>query len=112
MRKCRICGSTKIRELKQKSKVIPKCASCRKRTMRYGITDEQLSNFINNPYCEICGKKLDRFNLCIDHNHKTGEVRGILCREHNLMLGYAKDKEQILLNAIKYLCKGNLEVQN
>ncbi len=56
--------------------------------------------------CAICGKpekKALRGILYVDHDHKTGKVRGLLCNECNSMLGYAKDDKKILLIAIKYL---------
>lgn len=47
--------------------------------------------------------------FAVDHCHKTGEIRGVLCDHCNRMLGYAKDNPVILLRAIQYL-KGNLKI--
>ena len=44
---------------------------------------------------------------CVDHNHQTGRVRGLLCRSCNFLLGYAYDNRRILQNAILYLEKHN-----
>ena len=115
MVKCRICGrdGEVVSKHRKKPVTLSRCNSCRKRMNRYKITEEQLTEFILNPNCGICDKELDPFNMCIDHCHETGVVRGILCREHNLMIGYAKDNIDILLNSIKYLNKcteDNLEV--
>jgi hypothetical protein len=41
--------------------------------------------------------------LCVDHSHRTGKVRGLLCIECNTGLGRFEDKLQILINAIHYL---------
>ena len=38
-----------------------------------------------------------------DHCHRTGRVRGILCRECNLLLGHARDDTNVLKAAIDYL---------
>lgn len=47
-----------------------------------------------NGKCAICGKEKDK--LCIDHDHKTGEVRGLLCIKCNSNLGwYENNKEKI-----------------
>lgn len=43
--------------------------------------------------CAICGKNLPFKKTNIDHNHKTGEIRGILCSKCNIGLGYIEDNE-------------------
>jgi hypothetical protein len=58
-----------------------------------------------NDVCKICkgpgdGKK---GNLAVDHNHKTGAVRGLLCNSCNVALGNAKESIEILQSMIKYL---------
>lgn len=53
--------------------------------------------------CAICacppGEKL----LHIDHNHETGVVRGLLCRDCNLAIGHFKENEEAMKNAVEYL---------
>jgi hypothetical protein len=51
--------------------------------------------------CLICG--LESQKLCIDHDHATDKIRGLLCRDCNLMLGHARDDQDILRNAANYL---------
>ena len=51
--------------------------------------------------CEICNIKFD--TLCVDHNHETGGIRGLLCTSCNLGIEHFKESEQIMNNAIKYL---------
>jgi len=82
---------------------------CRNRELlrNYGITIEEYNEllFKQNGCCAICGVhhlELNR-SLYVDHNHETGEVRGLLCLHCNSTLGYAKDSIVILENAIKYL---------
>jgi hypothetical protein len=55
--------------------------------------------------CAICGihqADLKRA-LCLDHDHKTGKVRGLLCYNCNFLIGNAKDNIGTLQRAIKYL---------
>lgn len=42
-------------------------------------------------------------NTHIDHDHKSGVVRGVLCNRCNLGLGYFQDDPQCLINAAVYL---------
>lgn len=64
-----------------------------------------------NEVCAICGKKeiiFDKRNnkfrsLAIDHNHKTGKIRGLLCSKCNRGLGLFDDNIQLLKNVIIYL---------
>ncbi len=54
--------------------------------------------------CEICGKsrRADR-NLALDHDHKTGQLRGVLCSACNTGLGMFMDNMGLLRDAIRYL---------
>ena len=75
---------------------------------RYGIDTEQYNKFlIQQKYCcAICKSQTpgdDNYNFHVDHCHKTGEIRGLLCNLCNKMLGYAKDNIEVLNNASKYL---------
>lgn len=54
--------------------------------------------------CAICGNTQNKA-LAVDHNHTTGEVRGLLCTSCNVGLGLFKDRIDLLLQAIEYLKK-------
>jgi len=51
--------------------------------------------------CYICRKP--KPILCVDHNHKTGAVRGLLCRSCNLAIGFMGDNPYWLEWAASYL---------
>jgi DNA-directed RNA polymerase subunit RPC12/RpoP len=59
---------------------------------------------LQNNLCAICGKGFElEKEKHRDHNHNTKEWRGMLCRNCNFMLGFAKEKVEVLAKAIVYL---------
>lgn len=75
----------------------------------YGITREDYNNIFDKQKgcCAICGVHQSELNrpLCVDHNHETNIVRGLLCKKCNLVLGFAYDNISILEKSITYLSK-------
>lgn len=72
----------------------------------YGITIEQYYAILDHQGggCAICNRKLKTKKYAVDHNHKTGEVRGLLCGPcNNRILGSARDSPEILRRAADYL---------
>lgn len=61
----------------------------------YGITPEQATKLLesNAGLCWICN---DQKSTCIDHDHKTGAVRGALCLSCNTFLGRIEKNPRIL----------------
>jgi adenine-specific DNA methylase len=53
--------------------------------------------------CAICGRAPERRRLSIDHDHKTGKVRGLLCDKCNPALGSFEEDVGRLARAIQYL---------
>lgn len=69
-------------------------------------------NAKQNRLCAICGNPETRIIrgksiLSVDHNHKTGKVRALLCNNCNQGIGKLKDNIDILKLAIEYLEKHN-----
>lgn len=52
--------------------------------------------------CAICGRRAVTKRLCFDHNHATGEVRGLLCKKCNYYMGWFEVGDR-LFNLISYL---------
>lgn len=75
----------------------------------FGITLEQYNIMFTNQNgkCLICLRHQSEFKraLAVDHNHETGEIRGLLCHKCNTAIGLLHDNIDILNNAIKYLKK-------
>lgn len=72
---------------------------------RYGITFEQHKQVYikQNGCCAICNISVKYSEIQTDHDHKTGKIRGLLCRCCNTGIGFLKDNIEIMQNAIKYL---------
>lgn len=82
---------------------------------KYGITLEQYEALSKQQdgLCAICrqpqrGRKKDVRGkrtafLCVDHDHQTGRVRGLLCNPCNVALGQLDDDTERLQRAIEYL---------
>jgi hypothetical protein len=71
----------------------------------YGLTVEQVAELRANG-CQICGddgRHGRHGQLHIDHDHKTGRVRGALCDDCNFGLGKFKDDPALLRAAAVYL---------
>jgi len=84
----------------------PSRQAVNQRKFKYGLTKEEFDSLLlkQNNRCAICSKKLKQ-KPHIDHNHRTNEVRGILCKSCNFLLGFAHDKISTLMRAICYLEK-------
>lgn len=74
---------------------------------KYGISKKDYKEMRKkqNQRCFICNEKCKE--LVIDHCHKTGEIRKLLCRRCNSSLGFIKENVNILRNMISYLEKYN-----
>jgi hypothetical protein len=73
------------------------------RFKRHGITKEIFDEMCitQDQKCYICQQTTDK--LHIDHNHVTGDVRKLLCKECNMALGLVKENKFTLNNMINYL---------
>ena len=75
-------------------------------TRRYGLSyEEWLKMWVcQDGDCAICGEPFAQHSDAhVDHNHDTGEIRGLLCRKCNPGLGNFNDDPKLMIKAIKYL---------
>lgn len=110
-KKCNRCNEFKLftdfhKHKTTKDRLFTYCKTCSnaqtknaKHLARYGMTTEQIDKH-KEKGCELCGSTN---NLHVDHNHDTGEFRGILCTNCNRGLGHFMDSAALLSKAVEYL---------
>lgn len=75
----------------------------------YGITLDEYKLRVQSQQglCKICkssnSKRATMPDLVVDHDHKTGKIRGLLCSPCNVAIGMLGDSEERLLNVLEYL---------
>lgn len=92
-RKWRVENAEKVRVYQRKCKL-----------RAYSLTPREYEELLvaQGGGCAICGDQPDG-NLSVDHDHETGEVRGLLCRPCNLGLGCMRDDLDVMSSAAMYL---------
>jgi hypothetical protein len=77
----------------------------------FGMTQREYSDLLCKQHdrCRICHQKPrdesvgKKRHLGIDHNHATGEIRGLLCDRCNKVLGFVREDQALLRRAVLYL---------
>jgi hypothetical protein len=128
---CKLCRSVRAKEFREKNKINYLFLDKKRKSKKsykdkaeinnrnnwlyrnYRITPDKFELMLKNQnnVCAICknnetriNKKLNLIkNLSVDHCHKTGKVRGLLCNNCNTSLGRFKDSIELLESAINYL---------
>lgn len=72
-----------------------------KATYKISIEEFEVMAAAQKNRCAICLKETDR--LCVDHDHTTSVIRGLLCHSCNALLGYAHEQPGRLRGAAMYL---------
>lgn len=87
---------------------------------KYGIKEHEYKRLVKNQggVCFICLRdprtfttKRYRHNLCVDHDHTTGEIRGLLCKHCNSMISrWLHDDVDKIKRVMKYFTRANPKV--
>lgn len=94
--------------------VAPLCRSCKRAVEFYhkhkivvppGLYERLFAE--QDGRCAICGTSecSSGAELCLDHCHKTGEFRGLLCHRCNTTIGRFNDDPKLVLRAFHYLTR-------
>ena len=107
MSRCIICNNKRVRERAK----TPKGRAWHRRYQlvhAYGITVEKYEEMVRNQngVCSICKRsprETSRHQFYVDHDHATGEARGLLCGPCNSAIGSLQENLEIVVAAYKYL---------
>ena len=115
---CRICKQTYDREYRKRESLVLKDGKkieyqtnkdrYKSRAMNnhfkatYGLTSQQVQDMKDQQkgLCVLCETRPAK---SVDHCHKTGKVRGVLCRQCNTGIGQLNDDPKLLQKAVRYL---------
>lgn len=123
MKQCRSCGVEKpFGEYYKRNPDCKPCASIKNRAhyaankdlyrdkefrKNYGISLHDYNSMFaeQEGCCAICGTHqcCSGRMLAVDHDHSTGQVRGLLCANCNTAIGKLKDDEETILRAADYI---------
>lgn len=100
---------------KAKHRLNPEAKRSGRLKAEYNLTIEEYQAMLEmqGNGCAICGvretgvseKGKRQRSLSVDHDHKTGKVRGILCHRCNFAIGQLQDNPELLLKAAEYLTR-------
>jgi len=107
---CQPCYSTRLRRKQKEIDPLPfQLAGVRSRLKkRYGLTLAQYNDMLASQggVCAICRRQCESGrNLAVDHDHRTGEVRGLLCRLCNQAIGQFRDNPITIWRALEYVAR-------
>lgn len=99
---CKACHNRMKRERRAQRPLAPEAKRAQLLKARYGLTTDDFDAMFasQDGRCAICLKVPAR--PCVDHNHETGQVRGILCHFCNIRLPAVED-EKYHVPALAYL---------
>jgi len=109
-KKCNQCGVVKKakyfhRNGGKRTGLCEDCKVCRNKKIvekRYNLEEGQLEQMKKDVdyKCELCNNET---SLAVDHCHKSGKVRGMLCAKCNTGIGQLNDDIELMKRAIKYI---------
>jgi len=107
---CKECTVSRVKARDRSHPAIKRDQHLRR---RYGITIQEYTEILEaqGNCCATCGAKEPggRWkSFAVDHDHKTGKVRGMLCKSCNIALGEVDDNLQTLHAMVEYLKRNRL----
>jgi len=103
---CKICSNEASNQWKKDNKEKNQISRQKSKLKRkYGMTLEQYEAMVEEQkgVCYICKSENPNRKLSVDHCHKTGKIRKLLCDKCNMTLGLINDSQELLKQFIFYL---------
>lgn len=99
---CRHCASAQALVRYRRTRTI---VSEKNRMKKYGLGAQDIAAMLSAQRweCPICRAELTGQSACVDHDHNTGRIRGLLCRRCNIAIGLLDDRVGACEAAIRYL---------
>ena len=92
------------------------CSHAHSIEKRYGVPLDEYKRMlaVQGGVCAICSQPPpdNRPNLYVDHDHRTGTVRGLLCNGCNSGIGYLQDSVAVILAAADYVFERSPAAEN
>ena len=87
------------------------CGICRNTRQRYKMTGPERAALLESQSgkCKLCKQQIEfdgtsrQYSGCVDHDHKTGRIRGILCGNCNTWIGFLENRKLNLQEVLDYL---------
>ena len=106
---CKKCINERKRNYYKKDKRSNKNVALKK---NFGITIDEFEEMEKKQggVCASCGnpETKRKGTLCVDHNHETGEIRGLLCTRCNIALGLLHESRKSVIGLRQYMIKYNI----
>jgi len=113
---CKSCNTANKRNgyKKNRTKLIARASDWKRRNRDrvrandvraiYGLIPEEHTRMLaaQGGNCAVCKSPSQRGRLCVDHDHVTGKVRSLLCRQCNLALGLLKENSERIYKLAEY----------
>lgn len=101
---CRSCETDEVRQYRktERGKRLQRLSHVKR---VYGLSEQEYDDLLVDcgNCCSICAISFKEIVPRVDHDHVTGEIRGLLCDDCNVGLGRFKDDVENVRSALRYL---------
>jgi Recombination endonuclease VII len=113
LRVCKHCVQAGVRGKRPCPSASQRCDRKWSMKTRYGLREDQFLELLvaRSFCCKICDTKLIQRKTRVDHDQATGAVRGLLCHDCNIGLGFFRDNAAALRQAAAYIDRASRDAE-